>query len=506
MLIELVDIFVSSLTTKVEVYMKIILQTIWKALKQKDVEGNKIEINLLGWKAVSILSSSSSPTTISLLLVTLLDIMAAEKWSDVELLQEVFVDITDTSYSKNMYGAPIERTLLCYANSLINKTTYPFRSTNSLSESNKRSQIWLDSEQIMADLSQKISGILSSLQLFMTNRDLEVKKVKRNVQIDWDMETSTSTSTSAVNKRINLRNLKPKSPNCRSFYSTFQEDFNLLMSIQLFLCLSLPADFTFSEKELHLNFDGNENCANAYTEMLNASESLKTSDVAGGGAGGDVTVPTSLRESSFLQCIELKLPNDKMKNENENESGHGHGHENSKHLPRFVFQQLWRCIGIFVKQNIPVGHVRTCMIPSILSNMATMELTISKFCAAKNKEKNKILLERPKRNICNYFHRVKKDTLTLPFIQVPTINHIEVERGSVADTFSRSAPSRNSIQDTEEKLLYSSIVFHHRLFTLYTINILLSSSQGMFPSIILSLFIYLSFFVSVCVCLHFYDV
>lgn len=324
MLIELVDIFVSSLTTKIEVHMKIILQTIWKALKKKDIEGNKTEINLLGWKVVSILSSSSSPTTISLLLVTLLDIMAAEKWSDVELLQEVFVDITDTSYSKNMYGAPIERTLLCYANSLINKTTYPFRSTNSLSESNKRSQIWLDSEQIMADLSGKISGILSSLQLFMTNRDVEVKKVKRNVNIDWDTEASTSTSTSIVNKRINLRNLKPKSPNCRSFYSTFQEDFNLLMSIQLFLCLSLPADFTFSEKELHLNFDGNENCTNAYTEMLNASESLKTSEVAGGGggAGCDVTVPTSLRESSFLQCIELKLPNDnKMKNENENENG-----------------------------------------------------------------------------------------------------------------------------------------------------------------------------------------
>ena len=499
MLIELVDIFVSSLTTKVEVHMKIILQTIWEALKQKDVEGNKTEINLLGWKAVSILSSSSSPTTISLLLVTLLDIMAAEKWADVELLQEIFVDITDTSYSKNMYGAPIERTLLCYANSLINKTTYPFRSTNSLSESNKRSQLWLDSEQIMADLSGKISGILSSLQLFMTNRDLEVKeitKIKRNINIDWDAETST------VNKKINLRNLKPKSPNCRSFYSTFQEDFNLLMSIQLFLCLSLPADFTFSEKELHLNFDGNENCTNAYTEMLNASESLKTSDVAAG--GGDVTVPTSLRESSFLQCtsIELKLPNDKMKNENESESAHGHGHENenSKHLPRFVFQQLWRCIGIFVKQNIPVGHVRTCMIPTILSNMATMELTISKFCAAKNKEKNKILLERPKRNICNYFHRVKKDTLTLPFIQVPGINHIEVERGSVADTFSRSAPSRNSIQDNEEKLLYSSIVFHHRLFTLYTINILLSSSQGMFTSLSLSFSLFFCVCVCVCVC------
>ena len=146
-----------------------------------------------------------------------------------------------------------------------------------------------------------------------------------------------------------------------------------------------------------------------------------------------------------------------MKNESDREI--------SKRLPRFVFQQLWRCIGIFVKQNIPVGHVRTCMIPTILSNMATMELTINKFCAAKNKEKNKILMERPKRSLCSYFNIMKKDKLTLPFIQVPGINHIEVERGSVADTFSRSAPSRNSIQDNDEKLLFSSIVFHHRLFT-----------------------------------------
>ena len=475
MLIELVDIFVSSLTTKVEVHMKIILHTIWKALKQKDIEGMKTEINLLGWKAVSILSSSSSPTTISLLLVSLLDIMAVEKWEDVTLLQEIFVDITDTSYSKNMYGAPIERTLLCYANSLINKTTYPFRSPNSLSESNKRSQLWLDSEQIMADLAGKISGILSSLQLFMSSRDLEVRKVKRSVKTDWESDYRSDTSSS-LNKRINLRNLKPKSPSFRPFYSTFQEDFNLLMSIQLFLCLSLPADFTFSEKELNLNFHGDENCKNAYTEMLNASESLKASDVA----GSDVTVPISFREnSSFLHRIELKLPSEKTKNESININENENIHENSKKLPRFVFQQLWRCIGIFVKQNIPVGHVRTCMIPTILSNMANMELTINKFCAAKNKEKNNILMEKPKRRICRYFNCVKKDSMTSPFIQAPGINHIEVERGSVADTFSRSAPSRNSIQDNEEKLLFSSIVFHHRLFTLYTINILLSSSQGM---------------------------
>ena len=487
MLIELIDIFVGSLTTKVEVYMKIILQTIWRALKQKNGngngngngDGNKTEINLLGWKAVAILSSSSSPTTISLLLVTLLDIMAAEKWEDVHLLQEIFEVITDISYSKNMYGAPIERTLLCYANSLINKTTYPFRSPNSLSESNKRSQLWLDSEQIMADLSGKISGILSSLQLYMTNRNLDIKKPTstRNVPTDW--ESGTNSEESSLDKRINYRNLKPKSPSFRPFYSTFQEDFNLLMSIQLFLCLSLPADFTFSEKELHLNFNGDENCTNAYTEMLAASESLKISDVV----EGDVSVPISFRESSsFPQRIELKLPNqnendtvnsnvnEKMKNASDSEI--------SKRLPRFVFQQLWRCIGIFVKQNIPVGHVRTCMIPTILSNMATMELTINKFCAAKNKEKNKILMERPKRSLCSYFNIMKKDKLTLPFIQVPGINHIEVERGSVADTFSRSAPSRNSIQDNDEKLLFSSIVFHHRLFTLYTINILLSSSQG----------------------------
>ena len=485
MLIEMIDIFVSSLTTKVEVHMKIILQTVWRALKQKNGNGNggngegsKTEINSLGWKAVSILSSSSSPTTISLLLVTLLDIMAAEKWDDVHLLQEIFEVVTDISYSKNMYGAPIERTLLCYANSLINKTTYPFRSPNSLSESNKRSQLWLDSEQIMADLSGKISGILSSLQLYMTNRnnlDINVKKPSRNVPTDW--ESGTNSEESSSDKRINYRNLKPKSPSFRPFYSTFQEDFNLLMSIQLFLCLSLPADFTFSEKELHLNFNGDENCTNAYTEMLAASESLKISDVI----EGDVSVPISFRESSaFPQRIELRLPN---RNQNESENMDAKtkkeiDNEISKSLPRFVFQQLWRCIGIFVKQNIPVGHVRTCMIPTILSNMATMELTINKFCAAKNKEKNKILMERPKRNFCSYFNIMKKDKLTLPFIQVPGINHIEVERGSVADTFSRSAPSRNSIQDNDEKLLFSSIVFHHRLFTLYTINILLSSSQG----------------------------
>jgi hypothetical protein len=130
MLLRLIDVFVLYPSEKSELEIKCILQTIWKSLKMRETEGNANEIRLSGWDCLSSLSCAT-PAVIQIVITSLLEIFEAERWADLDLIPEVLSAVSDASFTRNLYRAPIERTLLTFASSLVSRSIFAITPSSS---------------------------------------------------------------------------------------------------------------------------------------------------------------------------------------------------------------------------------------------------------------------------------------------------------------------------------------------------------------------------------------
>lgn len=131
MLLRLIDVFVLYPTAKSESEMKSILLTIWKSLKMTETDGNANEIRLSGWDCLSSLSCAT-PVVIQIVITSLLEIFESERWVDLELIPEALSVVSDSSFTRNLYRAPIERTLLTFASSLVSRSIFPLSPSSSI--------------------------------------------------------------------------------------------------------------------------------------------------------------------------------------------------------------------------------------------------------------------------------------------------------------------------------------------------------------------------------------
>jgi hypothetical protein len=130
MLLRLIDVFVLYPSEKSELEIKNILQTIWKSLKMKETDGNANEIRLSGWDCLSSLSCAT-PGVIQIVIASLLDIFESERWTELELIPEVLSVVSESSFTRNLYRAPIERTLLTFGSSLVSRSIFAISPSSS---------------------------------------------------------------------------------------------------------------------------------------------------------------------------------------------------------------------------------------------------------------------------------------------------------------------------------------------------------------------------------------
>ena len=396
MLMRLIDLLMLNSTVKIESHLLAILRSVWKAITnntdannnncnidqnlnqnnsassnnnnnnnnndyQYNYQNNINNINQLGWDSLSLLSSVPSPATLSLLIISLIDIFEANKWNNLELIVDTFSLLSDSSSRTNMYCAPVVRTLLQYAESLINPIITPNKNP-------KKGGI----------LDRLIQGIRDNFGFSNDQNHIELV-----VSITRILAVVESFMSRPLGEELSSDSVRT------SFNSTFEEDMKNLLSIQLFLCVSLRSDFRVSESALILPFNGNENSSYAYSQILDAQNLLKNYkiDMEKGNKIGkldfsalneEYRANTGTENKEFLKIIiEDNIENIVIKSEMEEKI------EKSFHL-------LWRVIVLFSKQNMPVGHLRSYVLPVILQNLETSEITIRLLCEAKKKGKKNI--------------------------------------------------------------------------------------------------------------------
>lgn len=433
LLIRLIDLFMINSKMNIELHLEVIIKTVYQAISSSNNENNctnnnennnynnniqsssndinntnnsntnnnnsnSSDINKIGWDCLILLSSIQLTDMLLHIIIHLIEIFDQNKWQNTELTTKIFLLISKSAFLTNNYYAPIIHTLLTYTesiisplmrpknekvkikNTLLNKLYNRYRKNknksaknisknieNSINNANNSHNDSGSSSSI--EIVENIMGILNVIEIFIIS-------LHKNTEVSGITNHSYS-NTSNSNNNSNSNDKNNENNKFYQFNSTYHEDVNYLLLIQLYLCYLLKSNYKINEAHLVLNnTKHNSDNSSISSSNNNDNSNNKTSSVYSKLYNANQTLREYIfdinNNSNYDDNNNNKNNNYNTNNANtNNNTSYNYINNNQINSDLIITiencnQYIWRIITLLSRHYMPVGHCRSTIIHSIL--------------------------------------------------------------------------------------------------------------------------------------------
>jgi hypothetical protein len=243
-----------------------IIPCIWRAITSSLRDDSSVK--QMGWDCLSLLATGATEETLSLVLKGCVDLFESLEWTHLDTVVDVMVAVRDASFKADMQPVPVVQTLLAYAQSLIipEITVSADNDRGGLLGRLATAFVSSKDQKQTPRLLTWVAGVLTVVELFMS-RPLE------------DVGGGGGDKGG-------------KHPSPPLYGDHFEDDLEHLLAIQLFLCVISRHDHRIADIGLPLPLvpDGACEPAGVYRKIAESIKSVED-------ATGDIARTTDLRET-----------------------------------------------------------------------------------------------------------------------------------------------------------------------------------------------------------------